>query len=157
MYAIVCVPLNTPTVLYLHHHRAASDGWASYSLCDVCLEAFRLILQPSVGKCTYGRSWGCNVCLLQPPWLRGLASHTVFHLTFNLSEFALTSRTLYQQYLYAVESNIAHKDRPVPLTFSRLQCTFVRDKRCAISKQISQWLCNSYWTLLVHNIRDVLC
>jgi len=135
MYPIVCVPLNTPTVFYLHRHRAASDGWTSDSLCDECLEEFRLILQPFVGNCTYGRSCGCNVCLRQPPSLRGLASNTVFHLTFNLSEFALTSRTLYHQYLYAVESNIFPEDRLVPLTFSRLQCTFVRDKRCAISKR----------------------
>jgi len=52
------------------------------------------------------------------PLLRGLASHTVFHLTFNLSEFALTSRTLYRQYLCAVESNIVPEDKLVPLTFS---------------------------------------
>jgi len=27
MYAIICVPLNTPTFFYLHHHGAASCGW----------------------------------------------------------------------------------------------------------------------------------
>jgi len=27
MYGIVCVPSGTPTVLYLHHHGATSDGW----------------------------------------------------------------------------------------------------------------------------------
>ena len=31
-YSIVCVPLNTPTVLYQQHHRAASDGWESLVL-----------------------------------------------------------------------------------------------------------------------------
>jgi len=52
MYAIVCVPLRTPTVLYLNHHRAVSDRWTSDILCDESLEENRLILQPFVGNCT---------------------------------------------------------------------------------------------------------
>ena len=67
--------------------------------------------------------------------LRSLASHTVFHLTFNLSQFTRTGRTLYHQYLFAVESNVVPEDKLVPLTFSPLKCTFVRDKRCVISKR----------------------
>jgi len=35
-YSIVCVPLNKPTVPYLQHHRAASDGWESLVLCNDC-------------------------------------------------------------------------------------------------------------------------
>ena len=27
MYGIVCVPLDTPTVLNVHHHWATSGGW----------------------------------------------------------------------------------------------------------------------------------
>ena len=67
----------------------------------------------------------------------------------NLFEFALTSRTLYHQYLYAVEWNIVPDDRLVPLTFSRLQCTFVRDKRCANSKRFHNdcvILSERYWS-----------
>jgi len=128
MYAIVCVPLDTHTVLYLNHHRSASKGWTSDNLCDVCLEEFRLILQPFVDNCTYGSSCKFKVCLRQPPSLRSLASHTVFHLTFNLSQFTLTSRTLHHKYFYAVESNIVPEVKLVPLTFSPLQCTFVREK-----------------------------
>jgi len=48
--------------------------------------------------------------------------------------FALTSKTLYHQYLYAVESNVPYH-KLLPLTFSPLQCTFVLDKLCAISKR----------------------
>jgi len=66
LYAIVCVPLDTPTVLYIHHHRAASVGWTSDSLCDECSEEFRLLLQSFVGNCTSDRSCRCNVCLRQP-------------------------------------------------------------------------------------------
>ena len=74
MYSIVCVPLNTPPVLYLHHHRAASDGWGSANLCDECSEEFQSILEPFVGTCTLDTSCSCNVCLRQPPSLRNLAS-----------------------------------------------------------------------------------
>ena len=70
MHAIVCVPLDTPTVLHLIHHRAASDGWNSDSLCHGCSEDLRLTILPFVGNCTGERSCGCNVCLRQPPSLR---------------------------------------------------------------------------------------
>ena len=40
MYGIICFPLDTPTVLYLHHHGAASGGWTLDSLCKVCLNEF---------------------------------------------------------------------------------------------------------------------
>jgi len=116
MYAIVCVPLDTPTVLYVNHHRASSDSWKSDSLCDDCSEVVRPLLQPFVGNCSSDRSCSCNVCLRQPRhseiWLP-----TVFNLTFNLSSFTLTDKTLYHQYLYAVESNVVPKDRLFPLTF----------------------------------------
>jgi len=106
MYAIFCVPLDTPTVLYLNHHKAVSDGWTSDTFCDECLEVFRLLPQPFLGNCTHERSCECNVCSRQPPSLRRLASHTVFHLTLHLSNFTLTGRTLHHQYLFAMESNI---------------------------------------------------
>ena len=35
-YAIVCVPLETPKILFLRHYRAASDGWRTYNLCAAC-------------------------------------------------------------------------------------------------------------------------
>jgi len=135
MNGIVCVPLNTPTDFCLHHHSAASDGWTSDSLCDKCLEEFRLVLQLFVGNCINTCSCRCNLCLRQPPSLRNLASHSVFQLTFNLAHFTLTSRTLYHQYLYAVESDFVPDDSLIPFTFPKLQCTFVRDKLCDIRKR----------------------
>ena len=85
LYAILCVPLNTPTVLNINHHRAASNGLKSNSLCDMCSEKYRLLLQPFVGKSTTDRSFRCNVCLRKQTSLNNLNSHTVFQLTFNLS------------------------------------------------------------------------
>jgi len=128
MYAIICVPLDTPTILYLNHHRAVSDGWKSDNLCDECWADFRLIIEPFVVNCTSDRSCGSNVCLRQPPSLRNLTSHTVFHLAFNSSSFTLTEKTLHHQYVYTLESNVVPHDRLVPLSFSHLICYFVRSK-----------------------------
>ena len=97
MYGIVCVPLDTPTVLYLHHHAATSGGWTPDYLCKVCLNEFQPILRPFICDSSSTRSCRYNVCVRQAPSLRSLASYTVFHVTFNLSEFELTRRTLYHQ------------------------------------------------------------
>ena len=95
-YSIVCVPLNTPTILYSQHHMSNSDGWESLGLCNDCLKEILSVLRPMVGNCTLDSSCRCIVCLRQPPSIRNLASHTVFHYAFNLSQFTLTDRTLYQ-------------------------------------------------------------
>ena len=137
-YSIVCVPLNTATDLYIQHHRAASDGCESVVLWNDCLKELLSILQRMVGYCTLDPSCRCNVYLRQPPTLRNLVSHTVFHYTFNLSQFTLTDRTLYHQYLYAVESQTVSEENLVPdtiYTLGSLKCWFVLDKRCSNSKR----------------------
>jgi len=124
-YSIVCIPLNTPTVLYLQYHRAISDGCGSLVLCNYFFKEILSIVQPMVRNCTLDPSCRCNVCLRQPPSLRNLASHTVFHYTFNLSQFTLTDRTLYHQYLYAVESQTVSEENLVPdtvCTLASLKC-----------------------------------
>ena len=96
------------------------------------------MLQPFVGNCTSYHSGRFNVCLRRPPSFRSLASHTVLQFTFNLSQFTLSGKTLFHQYLYAVESNTVSEEELVPLTFltfSSWKCTFVRDKRCESSKK----------------------
>ena len=75
------------------------------------------------------------MCLRQPQSLRSLASYTVFHITNNLSEFTLSSGTLYQHYVRAVESNIVSIDRLIPRSFLKLSCTFVRASGCCINKR----------------------
>jgi len=81
-YSIVCVPFNTPTVLYLQHHRSNSEGWKSLVLCNNCVKEILNILKPMVGNCISDPSCRCNVCLRQPPSLRNLASHS-FPLHFQ--------------------------------------------------------------------------
>jgi len=129
MYGIFCVPLDTPTVFYLHYHGATSGGWTPDSLCEECLIEFQRILRTFICECRGTCSFKCNIYLRQAPPLRSLASYTVFHLTFNLPEFKLTRRT-YHEYLYAVKSGIVPLDRLIPLTFPKLQCTYVHGNRC---------------------------
>ena len=158
-YYIMCIPLNTPTVLYLQHHRAASDGCVSSVLCDYCLEEIQRILQRMVGNYNSDPSCGCNVCVRQSPSLRNISSHTVFHYTFNLSQFTLSERTLYHQYLYALESQTVSEDDLVPLaiyTLASFVCTFVLDKHCDNYKRFHRDCVSPFRTPLLHNIDDVL-
>jgi len=117
MYGIVCVPLDSPNVHYLRHYGAISGGWMHNSLCRTCFRNYRPILDPFVPAFTGSSSCTCHVCLRQPLSLRSLASYTVFHITNNLSEFTLSSGTLYQHYVRTVESNIVPVDTLIPRSF----------------------------------------
>jgi len=112
-YAIVCVPLDTLTILFLRHCRSASDGWRTYNLCAACCKYCTPSVLQFVDNCTvpnsystYQNSCKCIICLRQPPTLRNLASHSVFQHTFNLSEFQLAGRTLFHQYVQAANSHL---------------------------------------------------
>jgi len=156
MYGIVCVPFDTHTVLYLHYHGDTSGDWTPDSLCKECLNEFKPILQTFICECTGTPSCKCNICLRQAPSLRNLAFYTVFHLTFNLSEFKLTRRNLYHQYLHAVKSGIVPIDMLIPITFPTFRCTYVHDKHCVASKRFHRAciiLPHYYWG----NYREVYC
>jgi len=134
-YGIVCVPFDSPTVLYHRHYGATSGGWTQTSLCLPCYKAFRPNTRSFLPACTSPSSCRCHVFLRQSPTLRSLASYTVYHVTYNLSEFTLSSRTLYQHYVRAAKSNIVPVGRLVPRSFPSLRCTFVRAKDCSFSKR----------------------
>ena len=55
-YAVVCVPLETPNILFLLHYRACSDGWGTYSLCAACSRDCTLSIQQFVYNCTFPHS-----------------------------------------------------------------------------------------------------
>ena len=127
-YAFVCIHLETHKILFLRLYRAASDGWKTFNLCAACCRDCRPSIQRFVNKCTFARSYSdypnsckCNLCLRQPLTLRDLASHSVFHLTYNLSEFQLTPRTLYQHYLHAAISRLVPEHKLIPHTGICLQ------------------------------------
>ena len=92
MYAIVAVLFDTPTLLYLHYHRTASEGWSTEFLCDYCFDEFKVVISPNVGNCNFERSCRYNLCLRRPPTLGGSALYAVFHFAFNVYEFTLTSK-----------------------------------------------------------------
>jgi len=135
MYGIVCLPFDSPKVLYIRHYGATSGGWTHTSLCLRCYKDFRPSTKSFLPTCKGSSSCRCHVCLRQPLALRSLASYTVFHVTYNLSEFTLSSRTLYQHYVRAVKSNIVPVGRLIPRSFPTLSCTFVRAMDCSFSKR----------------------
>jgi hypothetical protein len=122
-YAIVCIPLETPKILFLRHYRAANDRWRTFNLCAECCRDSTPTIQQFVNNCAfppsyfnYPNSCKCNICLRQPPTLHDFASHFVFHLTFILSEFQLTARTLYHHYLHAANSHLLPQHQLIPHT-----------------------------------------
>ena len=122
-YAIVCIPLETPKILFLRNYRAANDRWRTFNLCAACCSDSMPTIHQFVNNCAfppsyfnYPNSCKCNICLRQPPTLRDFASHFVFHLTFNLSEFQLTARTLYHHYLHAANSHLVPEHQLIPHT-----------------------------------------
>ena len=64
MYAIVTIPLDTPKILYLKHHRDVSEGWITNSLCDMCFDEFNETLEPIISNYSFGLPRRCNLCLL---------------------------------------------------------------------------------------------
>jgi len=122
----VCVPLDSPRVLYLRHHGAQTSGWTQASLCKRCAKYYQPQTAPFLPMCTASSSCKCHVCLRQPPSLRVLASYTVFHITANIPEFTLTSENLYHNYIHAVRSILVPECRLIPFTFHHLRCTFAR-------------------------------
>ena len=117
------------------HYGATNGGWTQTSLCRPCFKDYRPRTNSFLPMCTGSSSCRCHVCLRQLPSLRSLASYTVFLITNNISEFTLSSRTLYQHYVRAVELNIVPIDRLLPHSFSKLSCIFVRAKDSCFRKR----------------------
>jgi len=134
-YGIVCVPLDSPKILYLRHHGAQSSGWTQSSLCRRCAKYYQSKTTHFLPTCTASSSCKCNVCVRQPPSLRSLASYTVFHITANISEFTLTSENLYHNYIHAVRSNLVPEDRLIPFTFPHFRCAFARGMECSTRRR----------------------
>jgi hypothetical protein len=68
----------------------------------------------------------CNICLRQPPSLKGFASQAVFHLRYNIDQFELTVDTTYDHYKYVANSKNVSIHKLVPDTFSTLYSNCVK-------------------------------
>jgi len=66
MYGIVCVPFDSPKVLYLRHHEATCRGWTQSKLCRPCLGNYRPVIDKFLPICTASSSCKCHICLRQP-------------------------------------------------------------------------------------------
>lgn len=128
MYVIVAVPFDKPRLLYLLYPVKAGQqiSYAITALKNLNKYSHRLsaIIHFNVPADVI------YLCLRQPPTLKGMASYTVFHFTFNVDQFRLTSRTPYKQHQQAVHSNIVPNQKLIPHTYPLLKCDFVRQRNC---------------------------
>ena len=82
--------------------------------------------------------------------------YTVFHITYNLSEFTLYSRTMYQHYARAIKSNIVPVGRLIPRSFTTYSSTYVRAKDCSLSKRFHK-ACVTLSKVHWYNHNDEIC
>jgi hypothetical protein len=118
VYAIVAITFGTPRIVCMKHH------W-THSLCDMCCNKYKGILSASIDDCNFSVSCKCKICLRQPPSLRGLASHTVFHFIYYIKHFKLTN----DHYVYAAFSQTVHVEKLIPNTFPVHQCEISKQKK----------------------------
>ena len=87
-YAIVCVPVDTPKILFLCHYRSSSDVWRTYNLCAACCRDYRPSVRQFINNYSFPNSYStnrnsckCTLYLRQPPnlriWLRIRSSITL--------------------------------------------------------------------------------
>jgi len=72
-----------------------------------------------MGNCAFKLSCKCNICLRQPPSLRGFASQAVFRLRYKIDQFELTANTIYDSYKYVADSKTVSFHKLVPDTTYR--------------------------------------
>ena len=112
-------------------------------------------MQRFVNNCNFPRSYSsspnsnkCNLCLRQPPTLRDLDTHSVFHLTFNLSEFQLTARKLYHHYLHAAYSHFVPENKFIPHTGICLRSAYALPSQCGRETRFHEYCItdrDDYW------------
>ena len=152
----MCVPLDSPRVLYLRHHGALSSGWTQSSLCKRCARYYQSQTAHFLPMCTASSSCKCHVCLRQPPSLRGLASYTVFPITANISEFTLTSESLYHNYIHAVRIQSSSRRPTDSIDFSSFALRLCEGHGMQYPATFSQNLRRPCSIPLVHTHRRLL-
>ena len=112
-YAIVLGPKSVtcpPKLLCMRYYRAISDGWSDDS---VCVKDYQLTMGDLTG-CHSPGVCHCHFCVMQPPSLRDLASHTLFKLKFDIPKFELTVHKNFKECAYAVRLGMVDIDRLLP-------------------------------------------
>jgi hypothetical protein len=72
----------------------------------------------------------CNICCRQPPILQSMAVRVVVHHVLSVGElFELTQNTTYQEYVYAVRSNlVTERWQLQPPEFPHVEVSFRFDR-----------------------------
>jgi hypothetical protein len=82
--AIIAFPIHGRVrILYVQHHRASSDGWFTTDLCVTCAREVRVVIRQTFG-CSALPACRCVICVRQPPTLKAMAAHVVFHMVYIL-------------------------------------------------------------------------
>jgi hypothetical protein len=121
-YAIIAVPFETTKILYLKHHRAASEAWKTNLMCESCFEGHKEIVAPHMDNCALESLCRWNICLRQPPSLR---LHKWYFISATVSNGLNWLWTLYDHYKYVADSKKVSLQKLVPITFPTLHCNFI--------------------------------
>jgi hypothetical protein len=123
MFAITAAPFGDEhiRVLYLKYHRTLSDCWTTRSSCYTCSSYHKNIVKNDLHNCDLSRNCTCNLCLRQPPSLRGLASQAVFHLMFDIEQLELSHETTCDQFVHSKQVPLQNL---IPNSYPKLNCRF---------------------------------
>ena len=79
----------------------------------MCVKDYQLTMRDLTG-CQAPGVFHCHFCVMQPPSLRDLASHTLFKLKFDIPKFELTVHKNFKECAYAVRLGMVDIDRLLP-------------------------------------------
>jgi len=132
-YTILCVSLDTPTILYLQQNRSTSDGWNTHNLCEDIFKYCTPSVRKFVGNCTFPNLTNVMyVYIKHRPFeiwirIRSSISLSIYQSSDLRIELCFTRMFMRHTRLFF----------PIISWFRRtsLKCTFVRDRRCDFSKR----------------------
>ena len=78
-YGIVCVPFDSPKVLFLRHYGAPSGGWTQTSLCLPCFKDCQPSTKSFLPTCTGSSSCRCRVSPTTPVSAKSSVLHCIPH------------------------------------------------------------------------------
>ena len=93
----------------------------------MCVKDYQLTMRDHTG-CQAQGVCHCHFCMMQPPSLRDLASHTFFKLKFHVSKFELTFHTTFKECAYAFPSGMVDIVRLLPPEYPTIRLWFAFDR-----------------------------
>jgi len=126
-YALTLTPQGArsllPRLTFVKHYRVESDGWKDRGNCDDCRDR-NMDLLP-FHECDLSSTCTCKICTRQQPSLADCARHVLLLYAMNVRLFRLRYDTTYDQYVYAVRSNLVPLASLLPPQAPRISVTFL--------------------------------